>query len=66
MPSLVGRTILTGFKTHLRAWSRAMPVKTKNLRYSPATNLLKSLLWTGQIGRGHKVTSVALPRDCGH
>lgn len=28
-----------------------MPVKTKNLRYSPATSLLKSLLWVGQRDR---------------
>lgn len=28
-----------------------MPVKTKNLRYSPATSLLKSLLWAGQRDR---------------
>lgn len=40
-----------GLNTHLRAWSNVMPVKTKNLRYSPATSLLKSLLWAGQIVR---------------
>lgn len=28
----------------LRAWSRLIPVKTKNFRYSPATILLNSLL----------------------
>lgn len=28
----------------LRAWSRLIPVNTKNLRYSPATILLNSLL----------------------
>lgn len=42
---------LKRLNTHLRAWSRVMPVKTKNLRYSPATSLLKSLLWAGQIDR---------------
>lgn len=42
---------LRGLTTHLRAWSRVMPVKTKNLRYSPATSLLKSLLWAGQRDR---------------
>lgn len=37
----------------LRAWSRLIPVKTKNFRYSPATILLNSLLkkkWGARVG----------------
>lgn len=47
-----------------------MPVKTKNLRYSQATSLLKSLLWAGQRDRWSlkgkcQGARWGLPRDLG-
>lgn len=47
-----------------------MPVKTKNFRYSPATSLLKSLLWAGQRDRWSlkgkcQGARWGLPRDLG-